>query len=85
MTALLICGRTRDTSNTPSHKYLKVPKVEQCALLIKLQPKETMLMMIIQIILSRDFKRMDSNARTKILSCDDPWDLKETLKTFKKT
>ena len=44
-----------------------------------------MLTMIIQIMFFKDFKRMDSNARTKILSCDDPWDLKETLKTFKKT
>ena len=28
MTELLICGRTPNISNTPSHKYLKVPKVE---------------------------------------------------------
>lgn len=41
-----------------------------------------MLMMIIQIILSRDFKRMDSNARTKILSCDDPLGFKENFKNF---
>ena len=41
-------------------------------------------MMIIQIILSRVFKRMDSNARTKILSCDDPLGFKENFQNFSK-